>query len=312
VCLIIARALNEQIDARAWVGAFRDLLSARLVVEIALYQPRSARILFDLGKQIGDFEWLDEFSGRFLEYIMLEMPRSAIFGSGVPPTDWIRLLRDVGRGLSPLLTRRIVPEFFERMFHPRQLMELIERNPEAALAYLQVLRELVRGEFFGHIERELGPQFFERMFHPRQLMELTERNPEAALAYLQVLRELGGGEHFGHFVKRVPGPEFFERMFRPRQLMELTERNPEAALVYLQVLRELGGGQYFGRFVERELGHEFFTTVWSIDIVSRYPVPNGYGDRKATAMGSAGRTGEKLRTSLSAVRHLSTDATEMG
>ena len=51
--------------------------------------------------------------------------------------------------------------------------------------------------------------------------------------------------------------------------------------------------------------------VWSIDIFSRYPVPNGYGDREAIAMGSAGRTRKKLRTSLSAVRHLSTDATEM-
>lgn len=28
--------------------------------------------------------------------------------------------------------------------------------------------------------------------------------------------------------------------------------------------------------------------VWSIDIVSSYPVPDGYGDREATAMGSAG------------------------
>ena len=28
--------------------------------------------------------------------------------------------------------------------------------------------------------------------------------------------------------------------------------------------------------------------VWSIDIISSYPVPNGYGDREAIAMGAVG------------------------
>jgi hypothetical protein len=69
-------------------------------------------------------------------------------------------------------------------------------------------------------------------------------------------------------------------------------------------------------FIHPLSGEEGFRSplqcVWSIDIVSSYPVPNGYGDREAIAMGKVGGTGKELHTSLPRVRHLSTNATEVG
>jgi len=149
------------------------------------------------------------------------------------------------------------------MFDPRHLLELTQRYPEGALAYLQILREIGGGHYFERfIERDIGPEFFERMFHPRRLLELAQRNPEGALAYLQILREMGGGHYFERFIERDIGPEFFEPMFHPRRLLELAQRNPEGALAYLQILNEMGGGHYFERIVERDMGPEFFDRMF--------------------------------------------------
>jgi hypothetical protein len=283
VCVIVARVLEEQMHLAPGIGGrrrmFRDLFDPRFVIDVAMREPRSAQIIFELGEQLRDFEWLDEFSSRFLETVVREVPR-LMFGPGARArTHWIRLAREVGRAsrLSPFMDRnRLPPEFFERMFDVRHLIDISERDPEAALAYLQVVRELGGGRHLERfVEREMGPEFFERMFHPRHLIELSERNPEAALAYLQVVRELGGGRHFERLVEREIGPEFFERIFHPRHLIELSERNPEAALACLQVVRELGGGRYFERFVERDLGPEFFERIFDmrhlIEITERDP-----------------------------------------
>jgi hypothetical protein len=151
--------------------------------------------------------------------------------------------------------RRLEPEFFERAFHPRHLLELSERNPEAALAWMQLLRE-VGGESF---LRRLEPEFFERAFHPRHLLELSERNPEAALAWVRLLREMGGES----FLRRLE-PEFFERAFHPRYLLELSERNPEAALAWVQLLREMGGESFL-----RRLEPEFFERAFSPVVLDR-------------------------------------------
>jgi hypothetical protein len=265
VCLIITRVLEEQMHARPWMEGdrvFRDLLDPSVVVEIAMREPRSARMLFDLGRKLHDFAWLDEFSGRFVEFAMREMPRSKMFESGALATNWIRLLQEVvrARGLSPFNHRRgIAPEFFERVVDPRYLLELSERSPKGALAYLQIMREMGGGRYFERlVERDMGPEFFERLFHPRHLLDLSERNPEVALVYLQILREMGGGQYFERFVEQKMGRGVIERLFHPRQLLELSERNPEVALAYLRILHEIGGEQYFERFVEQKMGPGFF------------------------------------------------------
>lgn len=267
VCLIIARVLGEQIYTRqdniaGRVSLLRSVFEPRLVAEIALKAPSAARIIFDLGKELRDFEWIDACLGRFLDVILHEMPPSIFDSEATTFANWVRLLREVGvgSGLSSLSHgRRFPPGFFKRMFDPRRLLELSEWNQELALAYLQMLRELGGGWYFDEsAEQEVGPEFFERVFNGPRLLELGEWNPKLALAYLQMLREVGGGRYFEEFVEREMGPELFEHILNPRQLLELSEWNPEAALGYLQMLRKMGGGRYFVEFVEREIGPEFF------------------------------------------------------
>ena len=130
---------------------------------------------------------------------------------------------------------------------------MVERNPEAAIAWVRTAHHLGGKGFLRHLD----PELFERVFHPRYLLELSDRNPEATLAWLQLVRELGSPGRFRRF-----GPEFLERAAHPRHfldtLLELGERNPEAALAWLQLAQELGGEGFLKRF-----DHEFFDRAFS-------------------------------------------------
>jgi hypothetical protein len=269
VCHIIVRVVEERMHAGPWIGgrggAFRDLFDPRVLVEVAMREPRSARIVFDLGRQLHDFEWLDEFSVRFLDAAMREIPSSMFEPDATAWTNWFRLLRDVGAmsRRSLVIHRRMNREFSE-LFGVRQLVELSKRNPEVALAYFQILQEVAGARNLRRfVEHDMGAEFFARMFHPRQLVELSERSLDAALAYLQILKELGGAQHLKRFVEREMGPEFFGRMYHPRALVELSERNPEAVLAYLQILRELGGGRY--------LDEKLFQPLHLVKLAERNP-----------------------------------------
>jgi hypothetical protein len=269
VCHIIARVFQEQLPSTPWIigrgSAFRDLLDPRFAIEIALREPRAGRIILDLGIQLRDFEWLDEFGARFIELAMRDARRMMLETGARNWTNWIQLLQKVVGIREPFMHRRRPPrEYLEQMFDPHVLRELGEHNPESTLAYLQILRELGGERYF---QQFMEPEYLERVFDPRVFRELSERNPESALAYLQILRELGGAQHFEQFVK----PEFLERMFHPRVLRELSERNPESALAYLQILRELGGEHYLTRFIEPEFVEWMFHPRFLHELSERSP-----------------------------------------
>lgn len=263
VCLIISRIVGDW----AITGSrrtLRALLDPRLVIEVALREPRSARILFNAVKHLYDFEWLDEVSGRFVDVLVHEMPH--ILRSGSPhgePIQLLLLLKEIGgagamnRYRDPRTTRS---DLFDRMLHPLALQELVERNPEQALAYFQILRELGVGPF---VERNFDPDFFERMFHPGRLLELMEVNPEAALMYVHILRELGGARVLGRFMERSMDSEILQRILEPRRLLELSRHHPRGVLAWLQLLRELGGDGYFERAGEQRLSAELLGRVLS-------------------------------------------------
>jgi len=287
VCLTVARALEVPITSSPSMreprlsprnSVFREVVDPRLAAEVAIRDARSGRILWALGRQLCDYEWQREFSHRFVDFTPHQMPMKGIELGDRNGLEWLRLMRDIGGGMFSEFfdRRRIHPEMFERMFHPKRLVELSERNPEGALAYMQLLREIGGDRFLErYSEKEMGPGFFERMFHPRQLVELSERNPEGALAYMQLLREIGGDRFLERYSEREIGPEFFEQMFHPRQLLELSERNPEQALVYVRLLRELGGGRLERGFFEREMHPEFFDRMFHprhlLDLCERNP-----------------------------------------
>ena len=275
VCLTVARALefpntlrlpNHDHRLSTRNSIFRNMVDPGMAAEVAIRDPRTGRILWALGKQLCEYEWQREFSARFVDFTAHKMPMDAIEMGEWNGMEWLRLMRDIGGGgmFSEFVNRhRIHPKMLERMIHPGRLLELSERNPEAALAYFQLLQEMGGWRVLEqYSEKEMGPKFFERMFHPRQLLELSERNPEGALAYVQLLREIGGGRLLERYSEKEMGPKFFERMFHPRQLLELSERNPEGALAYVQLLREIGGGRLLEWYSEKEMGPKFFEQLF--------------------------------------------------
>ncbi len=182
VCAIIARALDDPLHTKWRIsrrgGMFRGLLDPRSVVDIATREPKSARILFELAKQLRDFEWLDEFSARFLDLAPHEIQRIKMSERGTADwINWTRLLREVGRASvrsRSIHLNRTPPDFFERALDPRHLLELVKRNPEGALAYVETLRELA-GE--GHFGRFIQPapelKSFDDMVDPLDLLAVV-------------------------------------------------------------------------------------------------------------------------------------------
>jgi len=250
VCQVIARTLErsslQQSRGAERCRLFRDIFAFPLAVELAMRDPRSARILLGLGKQLHDPEWVFEFSRHFLDFFSHKMPpfemvdHSSGFGDSI---EWLQLLREIGgtgTRLNYARKRDMPPRFFDRMLDPRHLLELSERNPEDALAYLQILRELGGGRYFDEfLGRRMDPELIDRMFHPRHLLELSERNPEGALAYLQVLRELGGGRFFKKVFDRRMDPEFTDRLFDVGQLRNLRTLKIHSLGVWLVFVRIL-------------------------------------------------------------------------
>ena len=271
ICQVVVRTFDQ--SSRRQFGdiergpRIRHILNPRLAVELAMRDPRSARLLISVLNRLHDPEWIFEFTRRLLDFFVHERPA---FGAEVPESnsgdyaEWLLLFREIGGsgGLFQYADLSNMPPktFFSRMANSRQLLILSERNPEGALTYLQILRELGGGRFLEvFADWRIDPEVMHRMFDPRQLLELSERNPEGALTYLQILRELGGGRFFEEFFARgMPPEEFFDRFFHPRRLLELSERNPDGALAYLQILRQLGGGRFFEEFFARGMPPEEF------------------------------------------------------
>jgi hypothetical protein len=239
VCLIVSRALEwmtPQSSYRLW---FRDLISPLTAAEVAMRDARSGSVLWALAKQAMDPDWQIEFSRRLLDYMLRMRPTEMMGSRAQNGIAMSQLLRDVGRGASRFADRHLHSlELSERALHPRDLLELSERNPEGALAYIQMLRQLGGGRFLErYFERELGPEFFERLFHPGHLLELSERNPEGALAYVQMLRELGGGSFLERGVEKEMGQEFFTRHLSSDDLNRVFDRKPSAMAVWLTFAR---------------------------------------------------------------------------
>lgn len=261
---IIARALEKHLRVRGPIGnadrVLRQMLPPHFVVELAMRDPRSARVLYELGRQSWDSEWILEVSMQIVEYLSGRL-RMEIDERG--SAEWVQLLGFVrefagGSRLGRYRGRRRARgRYLERALHPQHFVKLLERNPEGAVAYLQILRELGGARYFSEfVVRRIGPAVFGRMrrFAQGRLGGLMEENPEGALAYLQVAREVGSERDVERLVKQEIGPRLLRRGFRLRYFLRLFERSPRAAVEYVQVLREMGGTRYFEGLLQGESG----------------------------------------------------------
>jgi hypothetical protein len=129
-----------------------------------------------------------------------------------------------------------IDELFGRVFDPRYLLELTDRNPEAALAWLQLAREMRGGQFLEYFGRDPlhNQKVLERVLDPRYLFGLSERNPEAALAWLQLAREMTDGHYFEHFEE-----EKWMRLLNSFDFSRLLDQKPTVFAVALSIARNI-------------------------------------------------------------------------
>lgn len=291
ICLIISRTLlrhDRTIDSMHMFrftdnpGTFRELLHPGMAAEVAYCDARSGRLLWNIATKVMDYEWQHEFLIR-----LIDNPFRDSKGQGVMQRDWhngvelLQLIRDVG-GVGMLsrfdLRGRPSSIILERILHPRHLQEMIHRDPDRALVYIQLIQEFGGSRVFERLSREAwGKEFFEKIFHPKHLLELGERNPEGALAYIQLLHELNGGRFIDRYAGKKLGPDFFEQLLNPRRLLDMSEHNPESALAYIQLLRQYGGKRLVDGYVSTKIGSEFFERMADPQHLLRIGVRNPEG-----------------------------------
>ncbi len=270
ICQLVARVLEKErcYDTRDMEPdrVFPDILEPRFLVDIARHDVKSARRLFAVGKQITTTEWAAEFSHRFLEFFTNDRPglqtslQSFDYGDF---SELLLLIRDAGFLFRYNVGRGIALKNFDLLLDHRKLLTVSKRDPQGAVAYLQILRELGGEELMKELfsRRIDRAEFINHLVNPRSLLDMCERNPEAALSFLQILRELGSVQFIVDLLSRqMPREEFFERFFdHGRGLLDMCDRSPEGALSYLQILDVLGGGRVIEEFFARRMpAQEFF------------------------------------------------------
>lgn len=274
VCRLIARNLEqvniENFSVNGHALHFFDVVDPSIVVEVAMHDFRSARVLFKLGSEFHGPKWVHEFTHRFFDMSSHKLPLierdSPHFDSG-ETNEFIMLLKDIktaGVSLRNNRVREINPKAFDRMLEPNYLLEFSSRNPEAALGFLQIFQEMGSMRYFEEfLDRGVVPELVGNLFDYRYLVELSERNPERAVDYLRNLLQLGGGRYFDNvFNGRVP-PGVMENLISPRRLEELSERNPERAIIYFRSLRVLGAAFYFEDFFSHPMGQELIDRIFA-------------------------------------------------
>jgi len=125
---------------------FRKSVDPGIASEVALRDATAGIILYRLGKELRDYEWTRAFWRRVIA-TGLELrdpldplaPRKLREHHGETILNLLELTKESG---DIWLFGYIESDFFiGRVFHPRYLLGLIERNPETALAWVQLARE---------------------------------------------------------------------------------------------------------------------------------------------------------------------------
>ncbi len=267
VCQIVSRAIERNFfrhDQRFNPKKFfRHIFQPSLAVELAIRDPRSARIIVSLAKKLHDFEWVFEFFQSFLETFenKLHFLKLDGFGSNSKDfPDWLLLLKEFEiASISPRHGRMgpLHAELLDRTLDPHRLLELSQINPEGVLLYLQIIRQLLGGRNFGEfIDKHWESENIARMFDEHHFLDLSFSNPEIALAYIRVINELGNGRHFELQLGQKMVSNAIDRLLDLSHLLELSERNPEGALATIQIVRALENTGYFKESINPRIGQE--------------------------------------------------------
>ncbi len=144
-----------------------------------------------------------------------------------------RLLRRWGdipnhREILPDLARRIALEAVDAPYFD----ELLERDPETALAIIRLVRTLGGRDALRDFHYQ---RVAERLWDGHYLLRLVEQNPDGARVAFQILGDL---EFHSRWMWRNLDARVAKQLFDPGYLIRLSELSPEAALSLTQILSE--------------------------------------------------------------------------
>jgi hypothetical protein len=190
--------------------------------------PRSVawiRLLKEVGRSAtfidnGVQESIDEFK---VDYSRREYFNSSFNRNVEGTVAYIQLVRAFGDpGLQAALHRNgVVRSLADRLFNGRHLVELLERDPEEALAELQLLQDLDGGpELMEWTGKPSVKSAVEALARTTRLFEQQERSPQGALAYVQALTILLGQDRLTQIMQGHARSGAFERILRPTRLLE--------------------------------------------------------------------------------------------
>lgn len=152
----------------------------------------------------------------------------------------------------------------DRLLDRRYLLDLCEQNPDAALTYLRITKELVGHPGFAEAaENEFGHELFDRILHGLHTGEAREDRPARTLGYLNILREMGGSDYPHRWSSRRIDETTLLNRFLSYELASLAKRLPEVALNCIRAIRELFSEHAFSHFVAYDLIPEFSMAVYN-------------------------------------------------
>ncbi|HZF61419.1 MAG TPA: ATP-binding protein [Desulfovibrio sp.] len=266
ICILIFRSIRKnpyvRLRYRGSFGMHPLWLNPRLVGEIAHHDPRSARILFTLARELQDYDWIHDFLRFLIESDFLKIFRyEKDYPKHTELGEWLRLLKDVSEseGVGRLFGRSdAYTSLFEKKFVPQLMLDLIKDNPEMALSYLRILREFKEIKNFKMLfQRNWGREVCELLGRSDTFVENPRYNSKRTFTYLLILHELNCLQ----YLHSVPDIDVFNQLLTPRDLTELNKSNPEGVLTYLHILNELCDEPNIMNSLERKINPELFGRI---------------------------------------------------
>lgn len=138
--------------------------------------------------------------------------------------------------------------FSERASSIASLLRLSEWTPEAALAWVQLMKEAML------VPERIEPDCIDQPLDPHLLLELSERNPGAAQAWMQHVKAMGCN------ISKLLEYQVFENEFISDRLMKLVQRNPGSALFWMQLMNQIGNESLLKRIKQDFFNQSFHSS----------------------------------------------------
>jgi hypothetical protein len=319
--LVWAIAVQKLGGVTRWLWRRVDLemvhrfFDARFLLDVADRSPELGVALAQLLREWADDDGLlremgpelvQRFVRTFVEQVA-EAPHFVTIMDRIPEVA-LEIIRTVGALAQSMPLQEWEPEVLNRITNTGYLMHLSERSPAAALALIQLVRQL--GGDAGRLWR-MDPEVAHGFLDPRYLLEVVDRSPELSVALAQLLREWSDNSflrevdpnwvqrfiktsHLMRLIDSSPevalelirmvvsltpsmslqewGPEVFERITDLRYLAHLSELGPAAGLSLIQLVWQVGGdtGRLWRRMDSKTM-HRFLDPRYLLEVADRHP-----------------------------------------